>query len=218
MVKFRVITDSSSGISQEDAKKLGVVVLPLTLSYKGKDYLDGIDITTDEFYKMVFEEEKKEGLLQQVKSHFKANNPIKTSMVTPVAFENAMKDVLKDVENGSFVDFHFAIMEVEAWFLGIPGFTEKLDERLTREYVQQNVGIDLETDPEKMVFHPAAELGKIYALAGKQYDKHASDVSAIMSQLTPDDFLKLIGSGKCQTFKAFAESLLGVTIDRIESL
>ena len=77
MVKFRVITDSSSGISQEDAKKLGVVVLPLTLSYKGKDYLDGIDITTDEFYKMVFEEEKKEGLLQQVKSHFKANNPIK---------------------------------------------------------------------------------------------------------------------------------------------
>ena len=96
MVKFRVITDSSSGISQEDAKKLGVVVLPLTLSYKGKDYLDGIDITTDEFYKMVFEEEKKEGLLQQVKSHFKVNNPIKTSMVTPVAFENAMKDVLKD--------------------------------------------------------------------------------------------------------------------------
>ena len=130
----------------------------------------------------------------------------------------SVKDVLKDVENGSFVDFHFAIMEVEAWFLGIPGFTEKLDERLTREYVQQNVGIDLETDPEKMVFHPAAELGKIYALAGKQYDKHASDVSAIMSQLTPDDFLKLIGSGKCQTFKAFAESLLGVTIDRIESL
>ena len=96
MVKFRVITDSSCGISQQDAKKLGVVVLPLTLSYKGKDYLDGIDITTDEFYKMVFEEEKREGLLQQVKSHFKVNNPIKTSMVTPVAFENAMKDVIKD--------------------------------------------------------------------------------------------------------------------------
>ena len=96
MVKFRVITDSSCGISQQDAKKLGVVVLPLTLSYKGKDYLDGIDITTDEFYKMVFEEEKKEGLLQQVKSHFNVNNPIKTSMVTPVAFENAMKDVIKD--------------------------------------------------------------------------------------------------------------------------
>ena len=79
MVKFRVITDSSCGISQQDAKKLGVVVLPLTLSYKGKDYLDGIDITTDEFYKMVFEEEKKEGLLQQVKSHLNLNNPIKTN-------------------------------------------------------------------------------------------------------------------------------------------
>lgn len=97
MVKFRVITDSSSGISQEEAKKLGVTVLPLTLSYKGKDYRDGIDITTDEFYKMVFEDQKKEGLLQQVKSHFKpGNNVPKTSMVSPALFEAAMQDAIDD--------------------------------------------------------------------------------------------------------------------------
>ncbi len=95
MVKFRVITDSSCGISQEDAKKLGVTVLPLTLSYKGKDYLDGIDITTDEFYKMIFEDEKKEGLLQQVKNHFKGSS-IKTSMVSPLMFVEAMKDAIAD--------------------------------------------------------------------------------------------------------------------------
>ncbi|RIA78062.1 DegV family protein with EDD domain [Anaeroplasma bactoclasticum] len=95
MVKFRVITDSSCGISQEDAKKLGVTVLPLTLSYKGKDYLDGIDITTDEFYKMVFEDEKKESLLQQVKNHFKGSS-IKTSMVSPLMFVEAMKSAIAD--------------------------------------------------------------------------------------------------------------------------
>lgn len=95
MVKFRVITDSSCGISQEDAKKLGVTVLPLTLSYKGKDYLDGIDITTDEFYKMIFEDEKKESLLQQVKNHFKGSS-IKTSMVSPLMFVEAMKDAIAD--------------------------------------------------------------------------------------------------------------------------
>jgi DegV family protein with EDD domain len=95
MVKFRVITDSSCGISQEDAKKLGVTVLPLTLSYKGKDYLDGIDITTDEFYKMVFEDEKKESLLEQVKNHFKGSY-IKTSMVSPLMFVEAMKSAIAD--------------------------------------------------------------------------------------------------------------------------
>lgn len=127
--------------------------------------------------------------------------------------KESVKDILRNNENGTFVDFHFAIMEVEAWFLGMPRFMEKLDERLTYETVLHNVGINLEDDPEKTIFHPASELGKIYALAGKQYDKHQSDISSIMSKLTPDDFLELISSGKCQTFKSFAESLLGEELE-----
>lgn len=95
MVKFRVITDSSCGISQEEAKKLGVVVLPLTLSYKGKDYKDGIDISTDEFYKMVFEDQKKDSILAQVKNHFKPES-IKTSMVPPLEFQRAMQEAIDD--------------------------------------------------------------------------------------------------------------------------
>lgn len=122
----------------------------------------------------------------------------------------SVKDFLQGQETGSFVDFHFAIMEVEAWFLGMSNFLEKVDEHLTAEYVQQSTGINLADDPEKTVFHPAVELGRIYSSVGKQYDKHQSDISAIMSKLTSDDFLELIGSGKCQAFKAFAESLLGL--------
>lgn len=123
---------------------------------------------------------------------------------------NSVKEVLQGLENGAFVDFHFAIMEVEAWFLGMSGYLEKIDERLTAEYVSQNVGINLEDDPEKSVFHPAAELGRIYSLVGKQYDKHQSDISAIMSKLATDDFVELIESGKCQAFKSFVESLIGL--------
>lgn len=118
--------------------------------------------------------------------------------------------VLQGYGVGAFVDFHFAIMEVEAWFLGMSSFMEKVDERLTTEYVRQNVGISLEDDPEKSIFHPAAELGRIYSSVGKQYDKHQSDIASIMSKLTTDDFVRLIESGKCHTFKTFAESLLGV--------
>ena len=121
----------------------------------------------------------------------------------------SVKEVLRDIEDGVFVDFHFAIMEVEAWFMGMDGFMERLDGRLTQDFVSQNLNISLDDDPEKTVFHPAAELGKIYALVGKQYDKHKSDISSIMSLLTKDDFLRLIYSGKCNTFKMFSESLLG---------
>ncbi len=121
----------------------------------------------------------------------------------------SVKDVLQGLENGTFVDFHFAIMEVEAWFLGMFRFMGKIDECLTADYVRDKLGINLEDDPEKTFFHPAAELGKLYALAGKQYDKHQSDIMAIMSHLTNDDFIGLISSGNCQTFKSFVESLLG---------
>lgn len=121
----------------------------------------------------------------------------------------SVKDYLNGLECGAFVDFHFAIMEVEAWFLGMSGFMEKVDERLSADFVRQNIGINLEDDPEKSVFHPAAELGRIYSLVGKQYDKHQSDIASIMSKLTTDDFVRLIESGKCHAFKNFAESLLG---------
>ena len=60
MIKFRIITDSSCGISQEEANNLGVVVLPLTLTLNGKDYKDGIDISTDDFYNLLFSDENKD--------------------------------------------------------------------------------------------------------------------------------------------------------------
>ena len=122
---------------------------------------------------------------------------------------NSVKEVLRDIDDGTFVDFHFAIMEIEAWFMGMDGFMERLDGSLTRDYIIQNLNISLDDDPETTLFHPAAELSKLYALVGKQYDKHKSNISSIMALLTNDDFLQLIYSGKCNSFKLFAESLLG---------
>ena len=88
---------------------------------------------------------------------------------------NSVKEVLRDIDDGTFVDFHFAIMEIEAWFMGMDGFMERLDGSLTRDYIIQNLNISLDDDPETTLFHPAAELSKLYALVGKQYDKHKSN-------------------------------------------
>lgn len=46
----KVITDSASDISQEEAQKMGVTVVPLYLRFGDTVYRDGVDIDCDEFY------------------------------------------------------------------------------------------------------------------------------------------------------------------------
>ncbi len=47
----KVITDSASDITQEQAARLGIIVVPVYLRFGEKVYRDGIDIDTEEFYK-----------------------------------------------------------------------------------------------------------------------------------------------------------------------
>ena len=99
MIKIKVITDSSSGFSKEEAEKYNVVILPLTLSYDGKDYLDGIDITTDGFYKMFFANQERRGLARlDVLGLFNKDEKgfPKTSMVSPAVFEETFKKVIAE--------------------------------------------------------------------------------------------------------------------------
>jgi len=46
----RVITDSGSDITQEEAKQLGITVIPVYLRFGDEVYRDGVDINCDEFY------------------------------------------------------------------------------------------------------------------------------------------------------------------------
>ena len=46
----RIVTDSTSDITQEDAKSMGVTVVPLTVHFGSQAYTDGIDLTVRDFY------------------------------------------------------------------------------------------------------------------------------------------------------------------------
>lgn len=48
---LRIITDSSSEIEQEEAKALGIEVIPLTVVFGDRAYYEGIDLKKDEFFK-----------------------------------------------------------------------------------------------------------------------------------------------------------------------
>ena len=121
--------------------------------------------------------------------------------------EEAGKQVAEVASDGT-MSLHFAVMEVEAWLLGMSSFLLKIDDRLTSEFIEGHTGIDILQDPETTYFHPAADLGRIYQSVGKSYDKHLSDISAISSALQKEDYKSLPQSGHCSSFRNFAESLL----------
>ncbi len=45
-----IVTDSSAYLPKEYVDQYGIHVLPLTLTWEGKEYRDGVDIQADEFY------------------------------------------------------------------------------------------------------------------------------------------------------------------------
>lgn len=50
MSKVAVVSDSNSGIVQEEAKKLGVYILPMPFFINNETYYEGIDLTQEQFY------------------------------------------------------------------------------------------------------------------------------------------------------------------------
>lgn len=56
MSKVAIVTDSNSGITQADAKKLGISVLPMPFYINDKLYYEDIDLTQEQFYKALGED------------------------------------------------------------------------------------------------------------------------------------------------------------------
>ncbi|MBH0155482.1 DegV family protein [Fictibacillus sp. 5RED26] len=50
MARIAWITDSTSCITQDEAKELGIHIIPVSVIMEDKIYKDGVDITPDEFY------------------------------------------------------------------------------------------------------------------------------------------------------------------------
>ena len=79
MSKIKIITDSSSGISQEESKVLGIDVVPMPIVVENKEYLDGVTM----FY------EDAVSLLQE-KKVFKTAQPLPRDIIT--VWEKALEE------------------------------------------------------------------------------------------------------------------------------
>ena len=56
MSRVAVVTDSNSGITQKQAKEIGVTVLPMPFYIDGKTYYEDIDLTQEQFYEKLGED------------------------------------------------------------------------------------------------------------------------------------------------------------------
>lgn len=55
---IKIITDSSSNITPQEAQKLGITVMPLTIIFGTEEFRDGIDLDCDKFYKKLAEDKE----------------------------------------------------------------------------------------------------------------------------------------------------------------
>ncbi|KIR01418.1 degV family protein [Lachnospiraceae bacterium TWA4] len=52
---LRILVDSGSSIKQDEKELYGVEILPMRISIGGKEYLDGVDLDIDDFYRQLIE-------------------------------------------------------------------------------------------------------------------------------------------------------------------
>ena len=125
-------------------------------------------------------------------------------------FIHAAQNVIDQSKLSNKKDIHlyFAIMEVEAWLLGLNRLPIMIDSTLEATEIKEKLGIDLSQDPEKSIYHPAVVLKKIFELSERSYDKHTADAEKILSLLNREDFEQLYRSGKCQSFQLFVDAVV----------
>ena len=81
MSKVIVVTDSNSGITPDEAKKLGVEVIPMPFYIDEQMYYENIDLTQEQFYEKLM-----------------AGGEIKTSMPLGGGVTNKWGEFLKEKE------------------------------------------------------------------------------------------------------------------------
>jgi len=52
-IAIHIITDSTCDISREDQKRLNIHVVPLTVHFGGASYVDGVELSNEQFYDML---------------------------------------------------------------------------------------------------------------------------------------------------------------------
>ena len=125
------------------------------------------------------------------------------------AFINEWERGIQEMSDPLKIKIHVSIMELEAWFLGMYSILERINAKLSVDYILERLGFDLRiVDPQKEFFHPTVNLNQVLDLVKLKYDKSRDHVEGICSQIKPEDFNEAFENGRCSCFKDFYDELL----------
>lgn len=123
-------------------------------------------------------------------------------------FIEAVTLVIAGMNNPDKINFHFSIMELEAWWLSMYNLFAKINDQLTVNFIENNLGYNLANiEPEKKFFHPSLEIDKIFQLVESNYKKHFSDVESITSNIDSQDISDATKNNRCSCFRKFCDDL-----------
>ena len=77
---IKILTDSASDISAQEAKEMGIIMLPMRITFGTEEFYDGVDLSAKKFYEKLVE-----------------NKDLpKTAQITPFRFEEAFAEATKN--------------------------------------------------------------------------------------------------------------------------
>lgn len=119
--------------------------------------------------------------------------------------ENIPQEVLEKYANKTFINL--SVREIEAWFFIDKEMFEKLDEKLTEDYINQKYDNILNRDPEE-ISKPVSKLKKILSQeTGFEYRKHEKDIYKIVTRINLDNCYGVINDSYGQSLNRIVQFL-----------
>ena len=134
MKQIKIITDSNSGITQEEGEKLDVFVVPMPFTINGKEYLEDITISQEKFFE----------LLEQ-------GADVTTSQPSQAYLENVWSDLLNEYERIIYIPMSSGL---SATCENAKKYAEQFGGRVL---IADNLRISV---PQKISVYEAAQMAK----------------------------------------------------------
>ena len=134
MKQIIIVTDSNSGITQEEGKRLGVFVIPMPFTINGKEYLEEITISQERFFELLEE-----------------GADVTTSQPSEAYLEAVWRDLLKEYERVIYIPMSSGL---SATCENAKKYAEQFGGRVS---VADNLRISV---PQKISVYEAAQMVK----------------------------------------------------------
>lgn len=128
----KLVIDSASDISEIEAEKLGIIMVPMEVRFGETEYLDGVNILPKEFFEKLIE----------------SDDLPKTSQINPFKFEEVFKKIVDDGDevvaitissklSGTYQSAKQAAKKFEGKVFVVDSLNASLGERLLCQYAER---------------------------------------------------------------------------------